>query len=530
MNLLDDPWIQIKRANGAIEHIAPWQLTDQHDDNPIVKLATPRPDFNGSLMQFLIGILQTACAPKEGGDYDWADWLESPPNDETLKAAFLSFESAFNFDADGPKVYQDFDHFEGATESVSSLLIDAPGANSLRNNADHFMKRGHVNTVCRPCAAMALITLQTNAPAGGAGHRTSLRGGGPLTTLVAIDPIGEQLAETLWRNLWLNVLDESSYGMLPGDLRKRDISDTFPWMGATRTSDKSGKPTYPVDVNVLQVFWSMPRRIRIDFESQSDGICDICSRASIVVSHYKTKNYGVNYEGAWQHPLSPHRIDSKTGEPIPLHPQPGGMTYRHWQSFTSSSETNKPAYIVERYITARRLEGVALRLNAFGYDMDNMKARCWYESTFPLYILADEHRRVFSDTVDALTQSATAVAGYVRSCIKDAWFKRPGDAKGDTTFVVSSFFDRTEEKFLSSLKELVELLDEGKETIPLLYNWHEILLKNAMALFDYWAQAGSIEFSDPRRIITARTKLRRLMYGKEIRETLLLPDNRKKAS
>jgi CRISPR system Cascade subunit CasA len=39
------------------------------------------------------------------------------------------------------------------------------------------------------------------------------------------------------------------------------------------------------------------------------------------------------------------------------------------------------------------------RLWAFGYDMDNMKARCWYEAQMPLYEIEESLRQEFGVTV-----------------------------------------------------------------------------------------------------------------------------------
>lgn len=47
-----------------------------------------------------------------------------------------------------------------------------------------------------------------------------------------------------------------------------------------------------------------------------------------------------------------------------------------------------PAAVVSRfhsYDYGLAREGWRYRLWAFGYDMDNMKPRCWHESTFPLF-------------------------------------------------------------------------------------------------------------------------------------------------
>jgi len=515
-NLLLDRWIPIRRESGYVGRIAPWQVTEAND--PIVALAAPRPDFNGALMQFLIGLLQTAAAPK---DHDaWVDRLEEPPTPEELKARFIPIADAFKLDGDGPRFMQDFEDLDGEAKPISTLLIEAPGAQALRQNTDHFIKRGRLEALCPACTASALFTLQTNAPAGGAGHRTSLRGGGPLTTLVVMDPEGSKLPETLWRNLWLNVFDAKMLGGLSGNLAKTQRSDIFPWLSSTRTSEpKTGQATTPEDTHPLHVYWAMPRRIRIDWRECTDGPCDLCGdEREPLVTRYVTRNYGTNYEGPWQHPLSPHYIDAKTGLPMPVHAQPGGLSYRHWLGWVEGSDTLKPAKVVTAFQvdTGRKLENEQLRVWAFGYDMDNMKARCWYEATFPLLLVPDEQlRREFSIRVQAMVDVANQVAGFVQSCIKEAWFKRPGDARGDTGFLKQAFFSQTETPFYGILNRLLEAIPASEEEI-VLRSWHEALRTAAMNLFDYWAGRGEVAFAEPRRIAVAHQKLRNLIHGKKL--------------
>jgi hypothetical protein len=60
-------------------------------------------------------------------------------------------------------------------------LLEAPGVSTEENNAALLVKAGRFEVMSRSAAAIALLTLQTMAPSGGSGHRTSLRGGGPLS-------------------------------------------------------------------------------------------------------------------------------------------------------------------------------------------------------------------------------------------------------------------------------------------------------------------------------------------------------------
>jgi len=525
MNLIQDKWIPIRRLSGKRELIAPWQVTDQHEGDRIVALNAPRPDFNGALMQFLIGLIQVATPPEKDDDSDWEQWLIDAPSPELLHEKFSKYEHAFSLDGDGPKFLQDYDALDVTSqESVAALLIESPGANGIKNNADHFIKRGRVSCLCSSCVATALYTLQTNAPAGGAGNRTSLRGGGPLTTLVVLDPEGEQLEESLWRNLWLNILNKSSYSSLTGNSELIEDQDIFPWLAPTRVSDKKGQVTYSENAHPLQMYWGMPRRMRLDWKNVIQGNCDLCgSESDQLVQYYSAKNYGVNYKGIWQHPLSPHRVDSKTGEVIPLHPQPGGFSYRYWLAWVNGDNSNRAADVVNVYsshVLGRKLPESQLRLSVFGYDMDNMKARCWYESTIPLYTINEEYRKIYVVRVESLINASNEFSGFVRSCVKEAWFKRPGDAKGDTTFLSLSFFSHTEQEFYTSVRKLIDELEAGDNGNAILIEWHGILRKAAISLFDHWVVSESVENANPRRIAAAHQKLIKLIHSKKIQNIL----------
>ncbi len=533
-NLILDNWLPIRRAKGAKAMIAPWQITEQHDTDPIVALDAPRADVNGALMQFLIGLLQTAAPPTKADNDDWLAWLEQAPTPAVLQEKFAHFQHAFNLLGDGPRFMQDIDELDGDIKPIDALLIEAPGANTLRNNADHFIKRGGVAALCPVCAASALFTLQTNAPSGGAGHRTSLRGGGPLTTLAIIDPQdGNELNVTLWRNVWLNVMRQRDFESLTDGSDKQGDDDIFPWLANTRSSNpkQNGRDTYPADVNPLQMYWAMPRRIRLDWKNTQEGDCDICGAESDrLVSQYVTQNYGVNYNGPWKHPLSPHSLDKKDNTPIPRHPQPGGMSYSHWLRFIADGELSEAAKIITAFNKRNPDNALQLRLWAFGYDMDNMKARCWYETTYPLYCLDADVRAAFIGRTQSLVNAAIEVSKYVRGTIKEAWFKRPGDAKGDTSFLVEAFFQHTEKSFFGRLHRLRNKLLSGDDGISELNAWHAELKHAALELFDYWAARGDVSVVNPRRIAEAHKKLNNLLNAKKLKKLLLLPDRKEKAA
>src|SRR5690606_26781012 len=162
-NLLTDPWLPFRFRDGATAILPVTAMV--RDD--IVDLALPREDFASSAYVLLIAILQTVMRPDDEGE--WVDWFFDPPSESALAQRLTRIQHAFQLTGSGPCFMQDFDPLEDRKAvPVSGLLIDAPGENTIKNNTDHFIKRG-VGAVMSPgMAALALWTLQINAPAGGA--------------------------------------------------------------------------------------------------------------------------------------------------------------------------------------------------------------------------------------------------------------------------------------------------------------------------------------------------------------------------
>ncbi|HET8552558.1 MAG TPA: type I-E CRISPR-associated protein Cse1/CasA [Gammaproteobacteria bacterium] len=527
-NLLHEPWLPIRRRSGRTDYVAPWQLTEP--DDPPVALAAPRADFNGALAQFWIGLLQTAFAPTSSEH--WEELFEAPPGPDRLREAFAPYASAFELTADGPRFMQDINSLPDAPEvEIASLLIEMPGGNTLKNNADHFVKRGGVTGLCPSCAASALFTLQINAPSGGVGHRTGLRGGGPLTTLLLADPNSPGgLDTTLWHDLWLNVLPSGE--RLTGNVGKADQADIFPWLGETRTSEKgSGWETTPEDTHPHQMYWSMPRRIRLQTTDLESGACGVCGRASEeLITTYRTKNYGVNYFGAWQHPLSPYYVDTN-GQILPLHAQPGGISYRHWLTLGYLEDSGPGGTLRAQNVKTclrenRLLTGEQLRLWSFGYDMANMKARCWYEAVMPLYLLPANRQQAFIADVDCMVAAGNKVAQTLRMCIRDAWFDAGSEVRGDMSFIPEMFYERTESDFYRLLQSLA---GEDPAGVELRLRWLKVIQKAALAIFDAQAASDSFSYGNPKRVAVAHARLNRYLNGKSLREELNLGDAREVA-
>ncbi len=551
MNLIEERWLPVIRESGYAR-IAPHEITDSID--PVLRLAATRPDFNASLLQFLIGLVQTAVPPVSNAD--WVDRYATPPDPSNLQAQFAAFAPYFALDGDGVRFMQDFVPAELAEQEpndIAALLIEAPGEQTTKFNKDLFVKRGGVEALCECCTAAALFTLQTNAPPGGAGNNTSLRGGGPLTTFVMATPLNSAPV-TLWRSVWLNVVERTTLGRNHPDAERFTPAAVFPWSAPTRVSEdrnssarkaamKSGgaapdkqRPQVTfADGHPLHVYWATPRRIVLDFEATDSGDCDLCGEPSPRrVRQYRAKNYGANYTAGWRHPLSPYyRMKPTDEEFLPLHPK-GGLGYRDWLGLVGSAlPTLERASVVGQFLDQRRraldqrlrsATPMPFRIHACGYDMDNMKPLCWHEALMPLPMVDPER---IEGSVQQWMEAADLAASYLRGALKAAWFSPGATVRSDFTFATDAFWQATEPDFYRLLNDLNKAsstdFPSDEALMTLRQDWHRSLRRGAENLFELHAESGPAEQGNAKRVALARNQMIRYLNGEKLKKALGLP-------
>jgi CRISPR system Cascade subunit CasA len=456
-NLVQTAWLPVRRVSGR-GVIKPPELTTALATNPIIDLDWLRADFRFACLEMLIGLLATACPPAD--EDEWQAWWRKPPSPEVLEAKFAPIASAFVLDGDGPRFCQDLEDFPGDSLPVERLLIDAPGEKTVRRNADLLVKRDRVMLLGRPAAAMALYTLQAFAPSGGAGHRTSLRGGGPLTTLVR-PPQQDDSVCTLWHLLWANVPSAEAPNA-------KDLPKVFPWLAPTRRSEGDiGTELGSAQAHALQAFWGMPRRIRLDVRAALPGeVCGVTGEPdSVVVTGFRARPWGVQYaDGAIAHPLSPTYVPKLGTKPLAVHPQRDGIGYRHWHQFVGSIDPDKrykAAATVETFIQRKPLSSagniwVEARLLIGGYDMDNMKARSFIEAEMPFFVIENaDLRRDFLELSRSLAQGATEAANMLRSAIRNALDIDDND-RATVDDAWQRFFELTAGAFWTTLRDTID--------------------------------------------------------------------------
>lgn len=367
LNLLKDRWIPVSHKTRGNISIAPWEISD-----PLIgSVQWGRADLDASCLEMLVGILFLACPP---ADEARRQEMGRSIDADFLKAAFVPYEAAFNLVGEGPLFMQE-PSISGEPRHLDGLFLNGAGAQTIRNNVDLAVHRNRYDSLSLAQAAMTLYTLQTSAPAGGRGNRTSLRGGGPMTTLLEVS--GEDDRPCLWETLWLNV----PYG------RPADVG-LLPWMRDVPMTSENDEVHYPPagaegdsPLFDAEAFFSMPRRLKLVLDEEGER-----------VTGFIQKPYGINY-GRWEHPLTPYYQSKKAGEgKLPCHIHSAGFSFLYGSGIlfadkAADEENSSPALIVREYLAGQRgpVNGrlnVSLRVS--GWSMSNMAAINYESSSAPI--------------------------------------------------------------------------------------------------------------------------------------------------
>lgn len=448
LNLISDRWIPVLDRSGARRHIAPWEAAD-----PIILAPDwPRPDLNIACIELLIGLVRLADPPAD--PQDWA--ARRAPDPDRLRERLAPFAPAFELLGDGPRFMQELGGLQGAVLPVDALFLDSGGEGGALT-----VHESRYPDLDLPTAAIALFAAQTQAPAGGRGNLTSLRGGGPMTVLVepAEGPGG------LWPLIWANVPDgqPATAADLPW-MRRTIPSDT----GAIHTT-QSGHPA--------EVFFGMPRRYWL--MAQGARITGVIQRPN-----------GTRYH-LWRHPLTPYYRQKAGDGPLPVRPRAGVFGYRHWLGIAAREKGDlreRPATVEAWAIRAPRH---GARLRVAGWAMENMKARDYVLSQAPLIDLPDDRADLLVGMVEAAEALSLALRGSLAPVLAE------GEAREAAR---EEFYFRTQAAFEARLAGLADA-----DPIEVARGWIAELRRAAMEIFEALALPGLADrpVPDQRAIIAS---------------------------
>lgn len=532
-NLLREQWIPVwrERPDGSrySDNIRPSQISEPED--PPIALAASRPDFNGALIQFLIGLVQTAFSPRT--ERDWRGLFTNAPDPNELHEAFCRYEHAFNLDGDGPRFMQDADRAWATADRkplpMQSMLLDAPGTDTAEKNMDHFVKTKDELEFSEREAALALHVYQTNKPATAAGKggqmHSPLRGACPTTVVV--------LADTLWRSVWINVLTEREFEALAGMVQPCDDALLFPWLDYHNSLD--GRETYAHEAHAAQTYWGMPQRIVLGKQPRSHAI----EEGSACYPTFQRISNGTDYKPEWHHPLQP---GTWLNADFP--------TYRGWTSFSTEKGQKAASLNIKRFNRIASAVGIERpNLWVFAYEKargSSAAIRGYHEVRMPLFVMPPAMRPNFEDFAHQLISAADEAANALRRALKSALFGTwkkdktkwdyPTSKESKSTMQQSQIADAatrfwrdTEQAFYAKLEAAKKRLEERPDVeyeealealAELRGEWYRLVREHIRARFDEVTQWGTFHASRPRSVGRARRELLRDL-GK-LKKTLAL--------
>jgi CRISPR system Cascade subunit CasA len=482
INLINDAWIPARTRSGAIRKICPAEAADPE----FAMLAMPRSDLNCALTEFLIALLTTAAAP--ANEEAWTLWWQSPPTPQQLNALLASHAHAFDLSA-----FMQVP-LECKAESIEGLLIDAPGEQTKDKNADFLSRAGTVAALSPSAAAASVIALQSYATQGGRGYATSIRGGGPLSTLV-------MSGSTLWGRLWPNVeTREQIVERAVGGYS--DAHDAiYPWL-----SQWHGGEVTPDGANPLLVYWSMPRRIQLMLSPGNGEACSITGeRPDALVRECRIES-GIKYAG-WQHPLTPYWRRHSTDQWLPRRGRVDRIGYRDWLGLvqSTSDDLQMPARAVA-HARAHRWQIHDARLAAYGYVTKSALVIGWGEGEMPLLQVSPDICQELERTAHSLVDTADLAADALGKAVHEA-----GGPRRATTY-----WEATEPHYWRALGDAVRLLetsDADDPVVPVREAWIVALRSAAYEAFDRACPLDLDHGGHLGRVVVARHGLAQTLRG-----------------
>jgi CRISPR system Cascade subunit CasA len=543
MNLITDPWIPVVRRDGQNDLIAPWQIAET--ENPVVEINAPRPDFQGALYQFLIGLLQTYFAPEDKDQ--WIKLWREIPKSSDLASCFSKGAFAFELDiSNGPAFMQEHldtknhndDFAKAELLPIEDLIGGALSDNTRKGNKDLFVKSGKIKTISPYFAALGLYNMQISGVLAWGQHRVGLRGNAPLTTLILPD---DKRHDQLWKKLWLNVICQEDLDLLPGDIKKNHPSDIHPWLAKTRISPNK-ESTSPSDAHPLQHYWPMPRRIKLKIENVEGKYCDLTGiPIKQGVSYYQRVPDGVYYTNGWMHPLTPYTRSASDQFPKAIGGSVAAEGFRQWVALNYDEyfdNKNKKmrwgrAFLVNQFYEERRGKSVKTRLWCFGYDANNANVKCWYESLLPTFDLTSVEINALKSHVSDLLQIAYQLVDELIESLIRAWFRPQINSNGKQSWnhakstinkaghlstyrtIKDEYWEQLEADFSESIFKLIKYGNTSGRPFHIYKEWLKAIQKHCLKYFDNNALNEAIEESDMRRAVDAKQYLLNALYPKK---------------
>lgn len=282
MNLVDDPWIPVRTdgGTGAFQLLTYRELLCNADN---WQVSLPRDDLELACIQLLVCMTQVMFLPEDKPTLRMR--LAGPLSLEAFDAGVAPYRDWFDLDHPTQPFMQTRGVKASEATPIQKLLIGLPEG----NNHAFFNEAGEVRRLSGPLAAISLFNQASNSPSFGGGFKGSLRGGAPITTLVA----GTTLRDTVWRNVLTRPHIAARQIMTPGF-----DQDQPTWVKPIREKEIIRWNEIGL---VRGLFWQ-PARVEL-VKSEVNAPCDVLGGKAVpVYTGFLKEKFNFTVEGVWPHP------------------------------------------------------------------------------------------------------------------------------------------------------------------------------------------------------------------------------------
>jgi len=294
MDLLKSAWIPV-RADGGF---GPFRLlryeellcSDQH-----WTISLPRDDLALAAIQLLACMTQIIFLPPD--DPALRASITKPLKTEKFVDQIAPFQEWFDLDHPTQPFMQTRNVQAKEATPIQKLLIGLPEG----NNHAFFNEVGEVKQLGSTVTAIALFNQASNCPSFGGGFKGSLRGGAPVTTLVA----GRDLRETVWRNVLTlpRVQDR-----LP-DYEPDFSRDVPTWIKPIRKEET----IHALQIGLARGLLWQPAHVEL-IPAAEETPCDLLGGLpGPVYSGFRKEKFNFTVNGVWPHPHGAFMATVKKG-------------------------------------------------------------------------------------------------------------------------------------------------------------------------------------------------------------------------
>ncbi|HUX28412.1 MAG TPA: type I-E CRISPR-associated protein Cse1/CasA [Terracidiphilus sp.] len=293
MNLLEDAWIPVRADGGTgVFRLLTYRELLCEPGNWQVSL--PRDDLELACVQLLVCMTQVMFLPEDVPALRAR--LETPLSPEAFAAGVKPCLDWFDLDHPTQPFMQSRGVKAAESTPIQKLLIGLPEG----NNHAFFNEVGEVRRLSGSLAAICLFNQAANSPSFGGGFKGSLRGGAPITTLVA----GKTLRDTVWRNVLTRPHIMERQIRIPGFEQ-----DQPTWVKPI--SEKTTIHWNEIGL-VRGLFWQ-PARVEL-VKSEVVAPCDVLGGEAVpMYTGFDKEKFNFIVEGVWPHPHGAMTMSLKNG-------------------------------------------------------------------------------------------------------------------------------------------------------------------------------------------------------------------------